>query len=109
MCRGGEMKIDTKITIIGLIIIIITLSTALYVSGSRRELCEESLREKNRLQNEYFFNYSFTSISPKFTNYSEEAYTKVMLGNMSKFIYFECVNSTLVIKNNKIICEEQGK
>lgn len=40
-------------------------------------------------------------------DYSKEAYVQINLMNESQLIYLECLNSTLVIDNNKIYCTKE--
>ena len=49
----------------------------------------------------------YLEISSNWTmpDYSEEGYIKINPGNTTRLIYLECINSTLMIANNKIYCE----
>ena len=54
-----------------------------------------------------FSNANYTSIKSNYTipDYSNTSYVQVMPGeNKSQFILLECVNSTLKITNNQVIC-----
>ena len=86
------------ILLFGLCLLIIGCIT--FVESENKTKYNNTLRFKETSENNTTL-FTMRMLRP---DYSKEGYIQISPGNTTKFIYLECINSTLVINNNSIYC-----
>ena len=94
-----QMRKRTIIAV-SIVSILILLSVVFAINNSEDEFENTGIFNVYDNSEESLFEIQYPII-----DYSEEAYVKINPQNTTRFIYLECINSTLIISDTKIYCE----